>query len=314
MLSLIQSKKNGKWFQEKLSIRRGSTIKYSDKFPVNIKVPLEVEKTTLVIPKVLFPWNEESLKFMLYNMLEKSNVRAFLEPRIPVITKSIYRGYGKLTKLRPDVVVCEPYLQIWEVENFWKEDINELLKHPREYEKILGIKCFAFLWKSKWIAKVINEKYLERKINDWIVQVNPITGKLENASLLYSYEHHPQVGIEFEYTLPGSSSYHSRIQYELAVWLWKKGEKTAFEIPISHEGKVYAPNEIRINQNEGIISWKPFGWWSYAIDFAPPTVTVDVVSMGSELINGYEIKSRRELCQASGKKSFEKLLSEPREN
>ena len=72
----------------------------------------------------------------------------------------------------------------------------------------------------------------------------------------------------------------------------------AFEIPISHKGKVYAPDEIVIGREEGIIEWKPKGLWSYTVDLALPTITVDLVSMINSTIGGYEIKSRRELRQA----------------
>jgi len=278
-----------------------------------------VEGKVITIPKVLFPFNEEWLKFALYNKLEEKGINAFLEPKIPVRkTKLVYYDYGgylaptwreRLSRLIPDIVIGEPYLQIWEIENFWKDDISQILKHPYEYERILGMRAFAFTWRAKWIDRVLNTTYGERQVRDWIVQADPITGLIKAPKSLYEPGPRPPEDITLECALPGSPEFHSRIQYELAVWLWRKNALVAFEMPISHKGKVYAPDEIVISREEGMIEWKPRGWWSYAIDLAPPTVTVDLVSMINNTISGYEIKSRRELRQAGkSERKIEELI------
>ena len=94
---------------------------------------------------MLFPFNEEWLKFVLYNKLKEVGIKAFLKPKIPIRrAKLAHYDYGeKLLRLIPDILIGEPYLQIWEMKNFWKSSTPELLKQSYKYEQIFRIKCFA---------------------------------------------------------------------------------------------------------------------------------------------------------------------------
>jgi hypothetical protein len=256
---------------------------------MRVKTPLAGRSgETLSVNKLLFPYNEEQLKYALYRMLEDLGIAAFLEPEVRM----------EKSKLKPDILVYKPYPHVWEVENPFKLNASELIRHTYDYEKNLGIRGFTFLWKVDWLTKGLDEQYGGKKVRDWVVQVNPINGELEGVNPLYEYGPEPPRDMKIEYALPGSPESHTRIQYELAVWLWGKGAMVSFEIPIHHEGKVYAPEELTIDEYKGIVDWRPFGWWSYAIDGVAPTVTVDVVSSLNGAITGYEVKSRRELRQA----------------
>ncbi len=172
---------------------------------------------------------------------------------------------------------------------------------------------FVVLWKS--IITTQNEE-IYREYGEWdrifdrLVQVDPITGEIEASDIFFKGKFEPLYDISLQYGTPGSFEFHSRMQYELAVWLWKRNEHVSFEIPISYsKHKVYAPDKLVISSKYGIVQWEPHGWWSYAIDMAPPGVTVDVISMDKNgIIKGYEVKSARDL--RGGKLLYERTVRE----
>ena len=269
---------------------------------MKIRAPFLFEESKITIPKLLFPYNEDYLKYALFETLEKLQAQALLEPEV----------IGR--RLRPDLIWLDRNI-ILECENFYKGTgrISEIVSHAYKYEQELGMASFVVLWKSTITTQ--NEE-IYRKYGDWdkisdrIVQVDPITGEIEASDVFFKGKFEPLYDISLQYGTPGSFEFHSRMQYELAVWLWKRNEHVSFEIPISYsKHKVYAPDKLVISNKYGIVQWEPHGWWSYAIDMAPPGVTVDVISMDKNgIIKGYEVKSARDL--RGGKLLYERTVRE----
>jgi hypothetical protein len=286
-----------------------------------IRPPLQLKSGKNVFPKLLFAYSEEALKFLLYHQIEKSGIKVHLEPKIPYVKEKLifyegpypqYEFKSRASHLEPDIL-CEGRRVLIECENFFKVGINEIVKHAHGYEKALGLRSFAAVWKAEAITQQLRFSYGGwERVGDRVVQVNPATGVIDASPLFYEEGPKPPEGINFEYALPGSPEFHTRMEYELGVWLWGRGEQVAFEIPISSGGKVYGPDKLVVSEAKGFVEWEPRGWSPYQLDLRPPDVKVDVVSYSPEdgTLRGYEIKSRRDLA-SGGDRVVSRTLREP---
>jgi hypothetical protein len=277
-----------------------------------IRPPLHLKSGKNVFPKLLFAYNEEALKFLLYYQIERSGIKAHLEPKIPLTKENLifyenlyphYEFKSRTTHLEPDIL-CEDRRVLIECENFFKVGMNEIVKHAHEYEKALGLRSFVAVWRAEAITQQLGFSYGGwERVGDRVVQVNPATGMIDAPPLFYEEGPEPPEDINFECALPGSPEFHTRMEYELGVWLWERGEQVAFEIPISSGGKVYAPDKLVVSEAKGFVEWEPRGWSPYQLDLRPPDAKVDVVSYSPKdgTLRGYEIKSRRDLASGENR-------------
>ena len=229
---------------------------------IRVRPPIEgsVEEE-VVIPKLLFPYNEEWLKFALYERLEDLGVKAFLEPSMLTESRKLrYYDYGafllpewrrKRVRKLPDIVLGEPYFAVWEVENFWKEP-HELVKHAEEYHEMLGIQAYAITWLRAGL-----------KVDEMTVLVNPLTGELTAPECFYQTGSPPEWWQLREAEIL-AGSLHMWMQYELFRWLTSRDYLVTVEPRVSGEtGQVFAPDEIVLSHEEGIVSWSPRGFTPY---------------------------------------------------
>ena len=80
---------------------------------MKIRAPILFEEPKITIPKLLFPYNEDYLKYALFETLEKLQAQALLEPEV----------IGR--RLKPDLVWLDKNI-ILECENFYKGDRKNL--------------------------------------------------------------------------------------------------------------------------------------------------------------------------------------------
>ena len=224
---------------------------------LRIKPPIKFEvggETRL--PKQLFPFNEDYLRFALYYELEKRGINAVIEPiirvyriklrKMPEFSESLWKEY--LAKLRPDLMLPD-MRQLWEIENFWKGP-KDITRHAEKYSRELGLECFTFTWLRRGLEAPN------------LVMVNPITGDVEAPHSLFEpgsllsedirYEYATCQGVEL-----GAGSLHLWIQYELFRWLRGEGRLVAVEVNVTLSGHVFAPDELVISSEQGIQSWMP---------------------------------------------------------
>ena len=265
--------------------------------PIEGKVGEEV-----VIPKLLFPYNEEWLKLALYERLEDLGVKAFLEPSMLTESRKLrYYDYGafllpewrrKRVRKLPDIVLGEPYFAVWEVENFWKGP-HELVKHAEEYHEILGIRAYTVSWLRA-----------DLQVDEMIVLVNPLTGELTAPECFYRTGSPPEWRPLREAEIP-AGSLHMWMQYELFRWLISQNCLVAVEPRVSGEtGQVFAPDEIVLSHEEGIVSWSPRdftpykGWTWYSRPHIPGTpIRFDAVSAkldDPKEVEIFEIKTEKD--------------------
>jgi len=279
---------------------------------MKINPPKEIDRH-LEAPKHLFPYNEEWLECGLTYMFEKRGDFVALEPKIPVLQWK-YLMYEYSTKIKPDIVLPERRIII-EVENFHKIPITNIFKQAYDYERETGLITFVATWKTSELKRHLNDKYGDWRIGDRLVLINPLTGEIEASDLFYETVEHsgpePEYDVQIEYPIKGSPNHHRRIQYELFVFLFGKGDKASLEIPISMNGKVYAPDKIVLDEENGIVVWSPIGWWPYALDQKPADAQIDVISMNSQgVIRGYEVKTAKELAELEDEKVLSRLARE----
>ncbi|RLE89177.1 MAG: hypothetical protein DRN04_16630 [Thermoprotei archaeon] len=247
---------SGKLFEVSY-VERRPRLRRETLAPLCIKPPIECEVGgEACLPKQLFPFNEDYLKFALYYELEKRGINAVMEPiihvyrvklrRMPEYSESPWKEY--LAKLRPDLMLPD-MRQIWEIENFWK-DPKGIARHAEEYSRELGLECFTFTWLRSGLEAPN------------LVMVNPITGEVEAPQSLYEPGPLPPENITYGYATCqgielGAGSLHLWIQYELFRWLRGEGRLVAVEVNATLSGHVFAPDELIISSEQGIQSWMP---------------------------------------------------------
>lgn len=277
---------------------------------MEISIPFEVSDH-IEIPKHLFPYNEEWLECALAHMFEEEGYLVALEPSITVsVLKPVrYRGISlpeagyrrRTVKIKPDIILLDKRVII-EVENFYKIPITNIFKQAYDYERKIGLITFVATWKSLELKRHLDEEYGDWKIGDRLILVDPLTGELEASDLFHEVIKYggpePDYDIQIEYPTEGSPTHHRRIQYEMFAWFIDNEMKVSLEIPISRDGKIYAPSKMRISREDGFIEWVPTGWWSYALDQRPADAQVDIISMDKQgIIRGYEVKTTKELSR-----------------
>ena len=289
-----------------------------------IPIPFEIYDY-IKIPKHLFPYNEEWLECALAYMFEEEGYSVALEPsiRISVLKPVRYMGVSlpeagyrrRTVKIKPDIILLDKRIII-EVENFYKIPITNIFKQAYDYERKIGLITFVATWKALELKKHLNEKYGEWELGDRLIMVDPLTGELEASDLFYETMKYggpePEYDIQIEYPTKGSPTHHRRIQYEMFTWFIRNGMKISLEIPISRDGKIYAPNGMKMSREDGFIEWIPRGWWSYALEGRPADAQVDIISMDKQgIIRGYEVKTTKDLADLDkNRKAYSRLMRE----
>jgi len=248
----------------------------------------------VAIPKIAFQFNEDYLRFAIYQALEQMDIKACLEPRFPIIRLGrrvidAITGRRYLTDIRTDLLLCDLNC-IWEVENFWRSQLD-ITKHIAEYCSLLGLEGRVITWLREGLEP--SEK---------IVLVNPMTGEfVSKGDILRPSPPPPQeLLIKYvtycDYTLP-TGSLHLWLQYELFKFLRDQGLMVSIEVPVGHpSGHVFAPDKMHISLRRGILSWSPekFTQYSYGAGPIEPAVRFDVVSVRPEdakEVDIYEVKT-----------------------
>ena len=228
---------------------------------------LLIGEKRVIVPKLLFPYNEDYLKFALFQCLEEGGIRAFLEPKFRIIRQPrrvldlLIGRPPYIASIRPDILVYD-YNQIWEIENFWKK-FEKLTEHAKDYEAELGLKSYTFTWLRKGL-----------RMSSKLVLVNPVTGEITGPGDIREIAIPPPSDLKFLYVtwqdleIP-AGSLRVWIQYELFRWLRSRGFIVSVEINVGGQsGRVFAPDKIIVNCRSGIVTcipdiFTPYKGWSY---------------------------------------------------
>jgi len=139
------------------------------------------------------------------------------------------------------------------------------------------------------------------------MMVNPITGDIKASRDLSRLGSPPPRTIRYEYATCqgiklGAGSLHLWIQYELFRWLREEGRLVAVEVNAALSGHIFAPDELAISSEQGILSWMPRdftpfkGWSVNRVESEVPRevpVRFDVVASDPKdprRIDVYEVK------------------------
>jgi len=241
------------------------------------------------IPKLLFPFNEDYLKFAIGETLEQVGFSVIFDFAIPIKkSEGYFSPKLKKTNILPDVFLPD-YGYFIEVENFYS---SNPLKQFREYSSYLELNNYSFK------GCVITWKCKEFTESSELHLVDPITGDV-NIPIIRSEPVKIEIYGNKDYPVGLAGSIHTWIQYELFKWLKRSGNLVSAEIHISPSGHVFVPDELRISPNEGIIDWypekfTPYSGWSYyhVKSYVPKErhKQVDISSYNGEEIHCYEIK------------------------
>jgi len=286
---------------------------------LRIRPPIECEiGKEIRLPKQLFPFNEDYLKFALYYELEKRGINAIMEAKIPTykvrlsrmpeFTPSPLKGY--FAKLRPDLVLPD-MRQLWEVENFWKNP-QDITRHAEEYSRELGLKSFTFTWLRSGLEAPN------------LVLVDPITGEVKAPNDLFKPGPLPPSTIKYEYATCqgiklGAGTLHLWIQYELFRWLREEGRLVAVEVNASLSGHVFAPDELILSSKQGILSWKPKdftpfkGWRTDRVEGSVPRevpVRFDVVAADPKELDNIDVYEVKDIEDFNSEKKVLNVLGQ----
>lgn len=214
-IDAYQCKECGRWYckdhlishgckRQKVSMKTASDFETFDKigwrpsageFPYlvypppsfTIEPPIKCEVgETIELPKQLFPFTEDTLKFELYRKLEKMGVEAYLDPKILAERKELtlaeslklWSGEKKYVKnvvrKRPDILITN-FMQVWEVKS------GSTAFDPQQamdYSRITGMSAYTIAWEYSYLHEFV-------KYN--LALINPITGAMSKTPLTFSH-------------------------------------------------------------------------------------------------------------------------------
>jgi len=265
-------------------------------FVLNIDITLGLSKHDK-IPKLLFPFNEDYLKFAVAESLERQGIKCILELAISVTRDYPVRIYGislpelgyrqRTIFVYPDLFLPD-YGFFIEVENFYSFDRGHVYNYINTFKEMgYPFNGCALTWKCK---------KLKEELSGLLYFIDPITGK--GRILVTKGE---PITVQMNQDTYPAGKPHVWIQYELYRWLRTSGYLCSAEIDVGMSGHVFVPDEIWISLDEGIIMWKPerftkfSGWsWNHTSSSVPKEVPVrvDICSYNGSEINCYEVKLR----------------------
>ncbi len=264
-------------------------------FAIEPPVKCEVGET-IELPKQLFPFTEDTLKFELYRKLEKMGVEACLDPKISAErgeltiseTLKLWSGEKKYVKntapKMPDILIAN-FMQIWEV----KSGLTDFeLQQAIDYSYITGMSAYTMAWKCS---------HLHERVEYNLALIDPITGAVKAPSRFFSHD----ILSPFNYGLELKPNLHTEMQYVLFKKLRENGCEVTAEIDYG-PNIVFAPDEITVNEVNGITDWKPKTFSAGPLERIgrerfPEAIgdlwgKIDIVAKPKDdcVVDGYEIK------------------------
>lgn len=248
-----------------------------------IEPPIKLRAGEVVeLPKQLFPFTEDTLKFELYRKLQETNVKAFLDSEISSVSllkEALKRKKKFIIPLKPDILISD-FMEVWEVES-GLTSIN--LQQANNYSRIIGMPAYMIAWESSYLHKL-----MERGL----ILINPLMGKLKFVRC-FSSEPFNTAKLKLMKLLleAARSSYHTLIQYELYRKLRESGYVTTAEVRYG-SNIIFAPDDITVSEADGIIDWKPKVFLTRSAE-GEYWGKIDILAKSRDetTINGYEVEA-----------------------